>query len=173
MKKTLVLLSVIFLSFLAGGCSLKGPKTTGIITHGEETEAADSIAALQKLAATDPAAAYDMGLRYLRGDGVAIDSYKGLQSLRFAGEHGDVKAQAALGKIYLTGLEEMGADPMEAAKWLRLAAEHGDQQSAELLKKAEAARKDDLEKYSYPGIRGWYWHAAYRLYWRHGAWYYH
>ncbi|PID77018.1 MAG: hypothetical protein CSB24_03685 [Deltaproteobacteria bacterium] len=155
------------------GCSLKNPKTSGTIIHeGHTGGKEDSIAALQKMAESDPAAAYDLGLRYLRGDGITQNSYKGLQCLRMAGEHGDHKAHIALGKLYLTGMEEMGPDPMEAAKWLRLAAGQGDKESAKLLKKAQAARDRDVNNYVDPALYRWYWHAPYRLYWRHGAWVY-
>jgi len=172
MKKN-IYLTLLPVLLVLSGCALQGPQTTGIITHGEPAgDGSDSIAALEQLAETDAAAAYDLGLRYLRGDGVPMDSYKGLQSLRAAGEHGDLQAQAALGKIYLTGLEEMGPDPMEASKWLRLAADGGDSESASLLNKAEAERKNETTSryYGYPSLRDWYWHVPYRLHWRHGAW---
>ncbi|MBM9519890.1 hypothetical protein JWG39_08680 [Desulforhopalus vacuolatus] len=61
MRKILfILLAALFL--LTIGCAPK-METTGVITHGEaESDGTDSIAALRQLAATDPAAACDLGL---------------------------------------------------------------------------------------------------------------
>jgi TPR repeat protein len=173
MRKILCILLAALLLLIIG-CAPK-METTGVITHGEaESAGADSITALRQLATTDPAAASDLGLRYLRGDGVPQDSWKGIESLRAAAEHGDLQAQSALGKIYLSGLEEMGSDPMEAAKWLRLAANQGDEQSKTLLKKAEEARKAGLNDYAAPSFYGyssrWYWQAPYRYKWNNGLW---
>ena len=103
------------------------------------------IAALENAAQRDSRAAYDLGLRYFRGDGVTQDSYKALTWMREAAEKGNLKAQKALGRAYLTGLEEMGSDPVEAQKWLSIAASRGDKESAKLLKEANAARKSDDE----------------------------
>jgi hypothetical protein len=79
-------------------------------------------AALEKMAENNPRAAYDLGLRYFRGDGVPRDSYKALTWMRAAADRGELRAQKALGVFYLTGLEEMGPDPREAQTWLSLAA---------------------------------------------------
>jgi TPR repeat protein len=173
MRKILCILLAALLLLIIG-CAPK-METTGVITHGEaESAGTDSITALRQFADTDPAAACDLGLRYLRGDGVPQDSWKGVASLRAAAEHGDLQAQAALGKIYLSGLEEMGSDPMEATKWLRLAADQGDSQSKALLKKAEEARKAGLKGYTAPSSYGysprWYWQAPYRYKWNNGLW---
>ncbi|MCK5437659.1 MAG: sel1 repeat family protein, partial [Desulfobulbaceae bacterium] len=86
------------------------------------------IPALEALAQQDPRAAYDLGLRFFRGDGVRQDSYQAIQWMRNAAERGDIDAQKALGRLYLTGLEEMGSDPQEAEKWLRIAAGRGDKE---------------------------------------------
>jgi TPR repeat protein len=59
----------------------------------------------------DPRAAYDLGLKYFRGDGLRQDSYPALKWMREAAEHGNLKAQKVIGRVYLTGLEEMGPDP--------------------------------------------------------------
>lgn len=171
MKKTLFLVATA-LMFI--GCAPK-METTGIITHDSGADDSTSIAALRKMAATDPAAAYDLGLRYLRGDEVPRDPYKGVESLRAAADNGNLRAQSALGRIYLSGLEEMGPDPMEAAKWLQLASERGDREAATLLKKAQQERKKDLDDYEarrrwYGFDYGWYWHSPYYYWWRDGEW---
>ena len=38
-------------------------------------------------------------------------------------------AAQALGRFYLVGLEEMGADPGEAERWLMMAADKGDKEA--------------------------------------------
>jgi TPR repeat protein len=138
---------------------------------------AEHIPELEELAKKDPGAAYDLGLRYFRGDGVHQDGYQAIKWMRDAAERGDLDAQKALGRLYLTGLEEMGSDPREAQKWLSLAASRGDKESKKLLKEAESARKDE-EYYS-----GWSnrwrsvfynnWHNGYSYhhYWRGNRWY--
>ena len=135
-------------------------------------------AALEALGDRDPRAAYDLGLRYFRGDGVRQDSYKALTWMRSAGERGHLEAQKALGRLYLTGLEEMGADPAEAEKWLSLAAARGDKESAKLLSEADAARKSEQtewqfrERYKAMVREYWYRRYTYLGYWRNGYWYY-
>ena len=144
----------------------------------EEIEEAKRLAALEAKAKTDPRAAYDLGLRYFRGDGVRQNSYQALQWMRDAGERGDLEAQKALGRFYLTGLEEMGADPQEAEKWLMIAAGRGDKESEKLLKEATAAKKSRQAWYQWRRhwrpvfYRYWYHDYPYRYYWRRGYWVY-
>jgi TPR repeat protein len=90
----------------------------------------------------DPRAAYDLGLRYFRGDGVRQDSYQALKWMRDAAERGYLKAQTAVGRLYLMGLEEMGSDPAEAEKWLSIAAGRGDKEAKTLL--AQATRQSRM-----------------------------
>lgn len=137
------------------------------------------IAALKSLGEKDARAAYDLGLRFFRGDGVPQDSYQALVWMRKAAEGGDLDAQRALGCLYLTGLEEMGSDPREAEKWLTIAAGRGDKEAKKLLLEAGAAKKSD-EAYwrwqnNWRGIFYGYWHAGYpyRSYWRRGYWYFY
>ncbi|MCL1980563.1 MAG: sel1 repeat family protein [Proteobacteria bacterium] len=136
------------------------------------------MAALEAEAARNPRAAYDLALRYFRGDGVRKDSYKALSWMRVAGEQGNLKAQKALGRLYLTGLEEMGRDPGEARTWLSLAASRGDRESKQLLAKAEAAKRSDEQEYKEMNrwrsevYNGWY--SGYQYYgrWNGRAWNY-
>ncbi|MDR1855418.1 MAG: sel1 repeat family protein [Azoarcus sp.] len=107
------------------------------------------IAALEEAAQNDARAAYDLGLRYLRGDGIARDGFKGVVWLRKAGEGGDLQAQKALGRLYLTGFAEQGRDAREAQTWLQLAAGRGDKESAKLLAEAEAARQSEDAEYKF------------------------
>ena len=134
--------------------------------------------ALEKLAKEDPRAAHDLALRLFRGDGVRRDSYQALQWMRDAAERGDLGAQKAVGRLYLTGLEEMGSDPREAEKWLTIAAGRGDKEAEELLVEASAARKN--EDAAYQLRTRWRpvfynsWYSGYRYYWRwsQGGWIY-
>ena len=138
-----------------------------------------SISTLQELAAKDPRAAYDLSLRYFRGDGIPQDSYQSLLTMRDAAERGLLEAQKALGQLYLTGLEEMGSDLNEAHKWLSIAAGSGDKEASDLLKKVTSARNSDREWYNYREqlhpftYRYWYQDSPYKLYWRHGRWRYY
>lgn len=137
------------------------------------------VAALENLAKDNPSAAYDLGLRFYRGDGVPQNSYKALEWMRTAAEGGDVPAQAALGRLYFTGLEEMGSDLQEADKWVSMAAAGGDAESKELLPEVQAALRDDrafydqVAKWRYATqvywSRGW----GYRWYWNPGRRFYY
>jgi hypothetical protein len=139
---------------------------------------AEYIPELEALAHEDPRAAYDLGLRYFRGDDVRQDGFKAIKWMRDAAERGNLDAQKALGRLYLTGLEEMGADPLEAHKWLTMAASGGDKESAKLLKEATAARKSE-ESYSVWANRrrslfynNWSSGYSYSHHWRDNGWHY-
>lgn len=143
----------------------------------EDPDPEGRIPALEELARKDPKAAYDLGLRFFRGDGVRKDTYRALQWMRDAAERGDLAAQKAVGQFYLTGLEEMGSDPREAEHWLTIAAGRGDKEAKKLLAEATQARKSD-DVYN-RRINSWrtafygYWRSgySYRMHWRNGGWY--
>ena len=154
-----------------GGCSDR-PRSSATFdaARDDNPELTRRIAALTDLANKDARAAYDLGLRYFRGDGVPQNSYQALQWMRSAGERGHPQAQLALGRFYLMGLEEMGSDPAEAEKWLSLAAGRGDKEAAQLLTEATAARKKNQEEYRLWTTRHrhvWYgyWASGYPYYW--------
>ncbi len=159
------------------------PHTTALQDRQVETiptaELKISIAALSELAKKDPRAAYDLSLRYFRGDGVRQDSYQALQTMRDAAERGVLEAQKAIGRLYMTGLEEMGSDLSEAQKWLAIAASRGDKEAAELLEKVTSGRANEDEFYkisrsTHPlTYRHWYYDSPYNLYWRNGSWCYY
>nr|WP_255435029.1 tetratricopeptide repeat protein [Rhodoferax sp. BLA1] len=136
------------------------------------------LAALTDIASKDPRAAYDLALRYFRGDGVRRDSYQGLQWMRDAGERGVPAAWLALGRLYLMGLEEMGSDPAEAEKWLSLAAERGNKEARKLLSQARTAQKSEQEAYQQreadrKAWSGWWGSAyTYHWFWSPNGWYY-
>ncbi|MBR7947001.1 SEL1-like repeat protein, partial [Burkholderia cenocepacia] len=72
------------------GCSDR-PKDQVSYQKRDDAEDRDDprIAALKQTAKTQPKAAYDLGLRYFRGDGVRQDSYQALKWMREAAERGD------------------------------------------------------------------------------------
>lgn len=141
-----------------------------------DAEAERRMQALAQLAERDPKAAYDMGMRLLRGDGVERNSYQAIEWLRKSGDGGHLPAQVALGRMYLTGVEEMGADPAEAESWLSHAAASGDKESQRLLKEAQAAKQDEQRLYQVRDTnrksgRGWYYSVPYYWAWRPSGWY--
>lgn len=164
----------------ADGCFERAPDVAAPepAAPGADRDPEGRVAALRALARENPAAAHDLGMRYFRGDGVRQDSYQALQWMRDAAERGDLEAQKALGRLYLTGLEEMGSDPREARRWLALAAERGDRDSEALLAEAEEAlerergRAERQQRWR-SRVRGyWYRDAPYQGHWRGGGWRY-
>lgn len=193
-----VVLVLVF--FGAFGCAESPPKNTVTVCSGNNCVVQDKsvttydaaaamgdpspeeqarIDALEEVAREKPSAAYDLALRYFRGDGVPQNSYKALEWMRTSAEGGDVKAQAALGRLYSSGLEEMGSDLREAEKWLSMAAANGDSESRELLGPVQEALADErlydqwAEKWRYRTSfywsRGW----GYRWYWDPARRYYY
>lgn len=140
-------------------------------------------ARLAEMAQKDPRAAYDLGLRYFRGDGVPHDGHLAIKWMREAGDRGDAQAQLALGRFYLGGLEEMGADPQEAESWLLRASGQSKHpkvaaEAKKLLTQAQEARKTEADEYKWReserknGYRYWFGGYPYRVYWGSGVWYY-
>ncbi len=161
------------------GCSDR-PRSSATFdaNAGADPEAERRIKSLETIAAKDPRAAYDLGLRFFRGDGVKQDSYQALKWMRDAGERGDLRAQLAVGRFYLMGLEEMGSDPAEAEKWLAMASGRGDKEATRLLADAQAAKKSDRQYYEWrqANKKVWYgwWYSGYPYYsyWGPNGWYY-
>lgn len=159
------------------GCSDR-PRNSATFdaTKDNDPEETRRLAALEDMASKDPRASFDLGMRLLRGDGVRVDNFLALKWLREAAERGDLRAQAAMGRIYLTGMQEMGSDPGEAERWLDMAAQRGDKESAKLLPEARQAAKDERARYrwrAYHRTHGYaWWYGAYPYYWvwRSGHW---
>lgn len=131
--------------------------------------------ALEAVAQQNPKAAYDLGLRLLRGDGVTKDSHQGIEWLRQAGDQGVVPAQLALGRLYLAGVEEMGSDPAEAQSWLSRAAAQGDREAQRLLPQSQASTKDaqtlyQAQEHARQSWQAWYSAAPYYWYWAPSGW---
>ena len=148
-------------------------------TAGSSNDSEGQIHGLEDLARQDPRAAYDLGLKYFRGDGVRQDSYLALQWMREAAERGNLGAQKAIGRMYLTGLEEMGPDPREAEKWLKITVARGDKEAAKLLKEAQTARKDEQQYFLWRNqwrtvfYNAWSTGYRYHWHWRSGRWHLH
>lgn len=161
------------------GCSDR-PRSSATFdpTADPDPQVTRRLEALTALAEKDPRAAYDLGLRYFRGDGVEQNSFRALEWMRSAGERGDLAAQSALGRFYLAGLEEMGPDPIEAERWLTAAASRGDKEAGRLLAQARRAKANEAEYYRWRRehrnhwIGFWYTGYPYRWYWRAGGWHY-
>lgn len=141
-----------------------------------DAEAERRMQALEQLAERNPNAAYDLGLRLLRGDGVERNGYQALQWLRKAGDNGQLQAQLALGRMYLSGFEEMGPDPAEAEAWLARAAAKGSKEARGLLPQAQAARKDEQQQYQAreadrKSLGAWLGSSPYYFFWGSSGWY--
>lgn len=132
---------------LGAGC-VQQPRGVGHAVVPVASDVEDArMRELEALAGRDPRAAYDLGLRLLRGDGVRRDGSRAIDWLREAGERGVRQAQSALGRLYLFGLQEMGEDPAEAEIWLTYAAAQGDKEAEKLLPKAREARQQAQRDY--------------------------
>lgn len=157
-------------------CAEQDRRVATFQTAPVDAEAERRMQALAQVAERNPNAAYDLGLRLLRGDGVERNSYQALEWLRKAGDNGHVQAQLALGRIYLMGFEEMGSDPAEAEAWLTRAAARGNKEAQALIPQAQAARKDEQAAYQVREAyrKSWFtWYSSYPYYWAWGAsgWY--
>jgi hypothetical protein len=85
--------------------------------------------ALERLAAGgDPAAQFDLGVRYWTGDQVSQDYVQAVRLFSLAAEQGNVAAQAMLGNCYWAG-RGIPSDPVRAYFWSFLAQESGDEAS--------------------------------------------
>ncbi|MCX7087627.1 MAG: tetratricopeptide repeat protein [Methylococcales bacterium] len=159
------------------GCADR-PKNYATVDPANTPQAAEDIKirALEQMTANDPRAAYDLALRFFRGDGVRQDSYLAIKWMRDAAEKGNFDAQKALGRLYLTGLGEMGADPGEAERWLSMTASKGDKEAAQLLSQASAAKQANQAGYQvYDRWRrsftdSWLYGYRYNWYWGSGRW---
>lgn len=132
--------------------------------------------ALEQKAESDPRAAYDLGLRYLRGDGVERNTYQAIEWMRKAGDAGNGNAQFALGRLYLLGFEEMGSDPAEAEAWLSRASAKGFKEAKRLLPQAQAAKQNAHARYQAiederKSWNNWYVSGPYYMTWSSSGWY--
>ena len=160
----------------ASGCSERARSGSSAVTEASVGLQSDGrLMALMALAERDAKAAFDLGLRFFRGDGVPQNTFQALEWMRSAGERGVLRAQSALGRFYLAGLEEMGPDPAEAERWLRLAAAQGDKDADQLLAEAVSAKQGERSAYLAREERrrdwmaGWYTVYPYHTRWGQGG----
>ncbi|MDO4906123.1 MAG: tetratricopeptide repeat protein [Lautropia sp.] len=200
-------ISLVMLSVLVGACTslpneddIRTPSTVRVCTQGtdcadqprsrvttealapdtpQQAQEAARMAALEEKAAKEPRAAFDLGLRFFRGDGVQRDSYRAVSWMQKAAEQGQAEAQLALGRLYLSGFEEMGADPAAAESWLSAAARQGNKEAQKLLAEAQKAKQDDaayrrwVDTYRAAWLDYW-WHGyRYHLHWAGAGWYFY
>lgn len=125
-------------------------------------------------AEVDPRAAFDLSMRYMRGDGIRRNSWEAIKWMRDAAERGDLRAQGALGRLYLTGLEETGADYNEAQRWLSLAGSRGDREARRLAREAQDLRAEEqafqtaLRRWRQQYTYGYWYSSRYYGYWGAG-----
>ncbi|MGH9500421.1 MAG: GAF domain-containing protein [Terriglobales bacterium] len=94
-----------------------------------QSSSAHQLEALEKLAANgDPAAQFDLGVRYSTGDQVPQDYAQAVRLFSLSAEQGSVAAQAMLGNCYAAG-RGIPPDPMRAYFWTFLAQDGGDEAS--------------------------------------------
>lgn len=103
----------------SGERSAKPQCVTNGISHFEKNRPAGS---------NDADAQYELGKRYLNGEGVAEDKYKAMELFHKAAEQGSTRALVLLGTCYLYG-KGVQLDEVEGARMLRKAAEQGDAQA--------------------------------------------
>ena len=72
----------------------------------------------------DVAAQFDLGDKYLNGEGVPQDNGEAARWFRLAADQGNARAQASLGFMYSNG-DGVPRDDGEAARWYRFAADQG------------------------------------------------
>ena len=86
----------------------------------------DDITALRKKAEQgDADAQFNLGLRYVSGEGVPKNHKEAVKWYRLSAEQGFAKAQCNLGVCYAKG-KDVPQDNKEAVRWYRLSAEQGD-----------------------------------------------
>lgn len=85
----------------------------------------------------DAEAQYNLGVAYIKGQGLSTDLGAAFQWMVLAAEQGLAPAQARLGLMYATG-DGVAIDPIEAHKWLILAAGAGDSAATANYPRSEA-----------------------------------
>ena len=108
------------------------PPHAAVIPAGPAIETA-TLDQLRQLAGNgDPAAQYELGLRYASGDGVNKDDKAASDWFSKAAENGNVKAQSALGYRYWAGNRGVPPSLTQAYFWTVLARAAGDKNSKAL-----------------------------------------
>lgn len=100
-----------------------------LILTGSNAQAQEALSELEQLEkaalAGESSAQFDLGNRYLYGDGVAADDFEAARLFREAAQQGNNNAQYNLGVMYMQG-KGVIADLPEAIDWFLKAANQGD-----------------------------------------------
>lgn len=91
----------------------------GVVVSGHPIAAQDTVEP------SDAVAQFELGARYLHGDGVAVDNFEALRWFKLAADGGNANAQYNIAVMYLNGIGVI-RDPEEAVSWFLAAAENGD-----------------------------------------------
>lgn len=89
----------------------------------QESETLEALA--EKAESGDSAAQFDLGSRYLYGEGVEQSNFEALHWFRLAAEQDNHNAQYNLAVMYLNGIGVV-ANTEEALRWFEAAANNGD-----------------------------------------------
>jgi len=101
-------------------------KAAPIAEHATKQNAGEQLAKVKTAAeAGDREAMFNLGNRYMKGNGVEKDLAEGVRWLRKAVEAGNTRAMVNLGLLYSDG-EGVAKDPAEALRWYKKAADLGD-----------------------------------------------
>ena len=99
------------------------------LLHAAEPAGDNALSALSSLAGQgDAEAQFELGNRYLQGEGVDQDNFEALRWFKLAADSGNVNAQYNIAVMYLNGIGVI-KDSAEAVQWFVTAAENGDAQS--------------------------------------------
>jgi TPR repeat protein len=120
MRKVAVAVALLVTAGLATRCQQASTPATARIN--EKSTVADLRARAER---GEAEAQFNLGVRYVTGEGVSKDHAQAVAWFRRAAELGDAEAQRSLGVMYGTG-KGVAQDHTQAAAWLRKAAEQGD-----------------------------------------------
>lgn len=111
---------------------LVGVSVVGIKTADAQTSQAPSIQVDESLSqlmdageSGDSEAQFELGNRYLNGNGVTQDNFKALRWFTLAAEQENPNAQYNIAVMYLSGIGVI-KDPQQAINWFLRAADNGD-----------------------------------------------
>jgi TPR repeat protein len=121
--------TLLAIGLLAGSASLPAQDFEAGAEAAKAGDFATALAIWRPLAESgDPAAQFNLGMMYARGDGVPEDFAEAASWFRKAAEQGQVEAQARLGGMYARGIG-VDRDYLKAAEWLNRAATRHHRQS--------------------------------------------
>jgi TPR repeat protein len=124
------------------GCSMQS-RSPEVAASSPVAEPAPAAGVAGAAASGVADAQHDLGLMCLRGDHVPQDGRAAMTWLRRAAEQGQVDAQLALGRLYLSGFETVGPDVAESRRWLTAAAAGGNSEATRLLNQVATIEADN------------------------------